>query len=257
MDQISVIMPFKDGHQFVHEALTSIATQNGLEDFDLEVVIVDDFSDHTLVILADQYPFKVKVIANPDPNRKGAGYARGLAIASATGRFVAFLDCDDIWAPEKLKTQISQMKAQGWALSFGGYGHMVQGDGLASAPYVPSGPYTWIGFLSKQFTIGCLTVIYDRNSVADPIPSHLRRRNDYHMWAQIIRQIEDEGMNWGSVDHSIGFYRVRKGSLSSSKSKAILGYWIFLGVVEPKLWRRAPLFAGYFLRTVFRRLQHG
>lgn len=252
MDCISVIMPFKDGHDFVHQALASIQQQTG---FEIEVIIIDDYSERPLLIDPDLYSMKIKVIRNLEP--MGAGPARGRAIAAATGRFVAFLDCDDLWASEKLAVQVPHMTTCNWAFCFGGYSHMAPDGSDAKHPYIPKGPFHWNRFLAKQFTIGCLTVIYDRMHLDDPAPSHLTRRNDYHMWAQLLRQADDKSLAWGALEQAIGFHRVRKGSLSYSKAKAIFGYWVFLSVVEPNFFRRTTFFTSYLWHTVFLRLAHG
>ena len=256
MHKVSVIMPFKDGHEFIHDALNSIEQQVG---FEVEVIIADDHSVSPICIDFNKYSFAIKTILNPDPKVSGAGYARGRAISAATGRFVAFLDCDDLWAPGKLASQISQMTIHDWAFSVGGYCPMSESQRVlkALAPYIPNGSFNWNGFLAKRFTIGCLTVIYDRMLLKDPLPSHLKRRNDYHMWAQLLRQADDKQLAWGAVDEVIGFHRVRKGSLSSSKIKAIWGYWVFLGVVEPNVFRRILFYVQYLLNTIFLRVTHG
>jgi teichuronic acid biosynthesis glycosyltransferase TuaG len=252
MDHISVIMPFKDGHDYIHQALTSIQQQIGC---DIEVIIVDDYSDSPLHLDPNLYDMTINVIRNPVT--WGAGPSRGRGIAAATGRFVAFLDCDDLWAQDKLSIQVAHMKNFNWAFCFGGYSY-VSPDGVGSKmPYIPKGPFNWNGFLSKNFTIGCLTVIYDRMYLDDPVPSHLIRRNDYHLWAQLLRQADEKSLAWGALEKSIGFHRVRKGSLSSSKVKAIWGYWIFLSIVEYNIFRRIWFFISYLWHTIFLRLGHG
>lgn len=245
-------MPFRDGHDFIHQALTSIQQQTG---FEIEVIIVDDHSDHPLQINPSLYDMTIKIIRNSDT--LGAGPSRGRAIEAATGRFVAFLDCDDLWAPGKLAAQILQMTTYNWAFCFGGYSHMALDGVDVKDPYIPKGPFDWNGFLAKQFTIGCLTVIYDRMLLDDPAPSYLKRRNDYHMWAQLLQQADDKSLAWGALEQPVGFHRVRKGSLSSSKVKAIWGYWVFLGVVESNIFCRFRFFISYLWRTIFLRLAHG
>lgn len=253
MPDVSVIMPFKDSYEFLGEALASINQQKG---FNIEVIIVDDNSQKPLSLPLDIYGFDLRIIRNNNPACGGAGFARGVAISNAKGRYIAFLDSDDLWTPYKLSTQIDTMEKENWAFSFGGYGHI---DSLLhkSVAYMPTGPFTLKGLLSKSFSVGCLTVVYDRKLISDPIPSDLRRRNDYHLWAQLIAVMEDENIKWGSVSVCLGFYRIRKNSLSSSKIKSIFGYWVFLGRVETSLFLRLRYFFQYFFRVFLRRFKMG
>ncbi|MEM8858756.1 MAG: glycosyltransferase family A protein [Chloroflexota bacterium] len=252
-DLVSVIMPFKNGHGFVGEALDSIELQ---EWPNLEVVLVDDNSDTPFSFDTDRYSFETVVLRNTDPKQGGAGFARGLAISHAKGRYIAFLDCDDVWRPGKIKGQISQMNERNLGLSFGGYANF-SADREESKAYVPEGPFTWERFLSKDFTIGCLTVIYDREKVCDPRPSTLKRRNDYHLWAQLIANLEHRGANWGGVEQHLGDHRLHKGSLTASKVKAAVGYWRFLGVVEMTPVWRVWHFVNYVRNTIALRFSKG
>ena len=253
-DLVSVVMPFKDGHRYLAEALDSIAAQD--RDVPVELVLIDDRSKWPPEIDHARYPFRIRVVTNTDPLTGGAGHARGLGIAAAEGRYVAFLDCDDIWLPGKLGQQITRMQENSWGFCFGGYSYFQDGE-APQPPYLPEGPFTRQNFLSKSFTIGCLTAIYDRQLVSDPKPSWLRRRNDYHLWAQIILEMEQKGIAWGPVDSCLAQHRMHRGSLTASKRKAIYGYWLFLCAVEPNIARRAVHFVNYVRHTVALRLAHG
>ncbi|NVK73167.1 MAG: glycosyltransferase family 2 protein [Oceanospirillaceae bacterium] len=259
METVSVIMPFKDGHHFVYQALDSVALQRG---FDIEVVIVDDMSKIPLDLSSIRFPHRIKLIRNENPERCGAGSARGAALEAASGRFIAFLDCDDIWAEGKLEYQINEMIKNDWAMSFGAYssfnGESISQEGCVIRDlYVPRGKVNFSGFLGKRFTVGCLTVVYDRSKLLDPKPSDLKRRNDYHMWAQLALQGDPENLNWGILPKCLGYYRVQDESLSSSKRKSILSQWEFLRKIDMPVWRRVGFFIEYIFRTSFRRFLHG
>src|SRR4030095_13333348 len=105
MPKVSVIIPTHNRAEFLRSAITSVLNQT-FQDF--EVVIVDDASkDHTQEVIANFNDKRIKVIHNPF-SRVDAG-ARNIGVISSDGEYVAFLDDDDEWLPEKLKIQICSL----------------------------------------------------------------------------------------------------------------------------------------------------
>ena len=98
---MSVIIPVFNREQYLEEALASVRLQGR---GDIEIVVVDDGSEDRSVEIARAFAGPVQVI---EQEHKGAGAARNKAIAAARGQILAFLDSDDIWAPEKLNKQVA------------------------------------------------------------------------------------------------------------------------------------------------------
>lgn len=101
---VSVIIPAHNAARYICDALDSVFLQAGVA---LEVIVVDNGStDRTGEILEQTYGSLVKIIAEP---RLGIGFARNAAIHAAVGRYIALLDADDIWSPDKLALQLSEL----------------------------------------------------------------------------------------------------------------------------------------------------
>lgn len=103
---ISVIIPVYNGERYLRQAIESVLAQSY---HPLEVIVVDDGSTDASITVAQQFAPIVKVVTQPN---LGAGAARNHGVALAEGEFLAFLDADDLWIPEKLTLQIAGFAAQ-------------------------------------------------------------------------------------------------------------------------------------------------
>ncbi len=104
---VSVVIPVHNGEHFVRDAIDSVLAQEG---FELDVIVVDNNStDRTREIVLDTYRDRVVVI---EEARSGAASARNAGVRAATGSWLAFLDADDIWLPQKLARQAAAWEAQ-------------------------------------------------------------------------------------------------------------------------------------------------
>lgn len=97
---VSVIIPVRNGRDFIHEALTSVL---GQEYRNIEIIVIDDGSDDFEYASLTQLDPRIKVLRLEG---KGVSVARNTGMAASTGRYIAFLDADDVWFPGKLKAQI-------------------------------------------------------------------------------------------------------------------------------------------------------
>ncbi len=107
--RVSVVIPVFNGRRYLAEAVGSVFRQNlGHPPVsDLEVIVVDDGSTDGSAALARQFGSPVRVFEQPN---RGAGAARNNGAAQATGDYLAFLDCDDYWEPDKLALQLSAFR---------------------------------------------------------------------------------------------------------------------------------------------------
>jgi glycosyltransferase involved in cell wall biosynthesis len=110
---VSIIIIFLDAETFMHEAIASVVAQTYQE---WELLLVDDGSTDasTRIALdyAEQHPEKVRYVEHADHQNRGMSASRHLGIRHATGEYVAFLDADDVWFPQKLEEQVAVMAAQ-------------------------------------------------------------------------------------------------------------------------------------------------
>jgi glycosyltransferase involved in cell wall biosynthesis len=138
----------------------------------------------------------------------GAAVSRNRALREARGRWIAFLDSDDLWTADKLEKQIRFMEEKGCAYSYTGYVEI--GEDSAPLGVRVTGPkrITKAGMFAYCWP-GCLTVMYDANVIGLVQIADIKKNNDYAMWLKAIRKADC----W-LLDEDLGFYRKRAGSIS-------------------------------------------
>ncbi|MDP5460138.1 glycosyltransferase family 2 protein [Alishewanella sp. SMS8] len=215
MTLVSIIMPSYNTSNFIFSAVQSVLDQTFQ---DWELIIVDDCStDSTCRILKEFFDPRIKVIIN-EKNLGGAS-SRNIAINAAKGRYLAFLDSDDLWPSSKLEKQISFMQQYEVGFSFTGYSTITEQDELMHSIEVPAR----VNFnkLLKHNYIGCLTAIYDTKPFGKIYMPLVRKRQDFALWLELLKRFDYAyGLN-----ENLGYYRIRAGSLSASKADAFKYYW--------------------------------
>ncbi|GAA0468399.1 glycosyltransferase family 2 protein [Alkalibacillus silvisoli] len=238
---ISVITPAYNSEQFIEEAIRSVQAQT-IDNW--EMIIVDDCSkDRTVKIVESLKQQDSRIKLHKLDENKGAGYARNVAMDLAKGRFIAFLDSDDAWLPEKLEKQYQFMKRRGVGFSYTKY-KLIDEDGhLSGAPYeVPSD----LDFkdLLKFCHIGCLTVMLDRDKVGHVQMDLIRNRQDYLLWLDITR----EGVKAYALQEVLSKYRKVSNSISSNKLKVAKLNW---KIYRERFGMNVIKSAWYFLHYVY------
>ena len=243
---VSIIMPNHNGELFIKESILSIREQT----YDYwEVIIVDDCSTDASVKIIQKLATKdqrIKLI--PLEVNGGPAKARNCAIKEAKGRYIAFLDSDDLWHPDKLEKQISFMQKNEIALSYTGYYHISEKTGeIIDQVSVPS--KVDYSELLKQNIMGCLTVIYDREKLGKVYMPDIKKRQDFALWLDILKKIPYAyGMN-----ESLAYYRVRKTSVSSNKLIASQYNWkLYREVEKLPLYKAIYYFGWYTYRSILK-----
>jgi teichuronic acid biosynthesis glycosyltransferase TuaG len=213
---VSVITPCFNAAGTLPRTVASVRAQ----DFaDWEMIISDDGSADDSADLADRLAAldpRIRVLRGPGPNT-GAARARNRALAASRGRYIAFLDADDEWLPEKLSRQIGFMQAHGVAFSYTGF--FREKGGIQRRVDVP--PSVDHDELLRSCVIGCLTAIYD-SAVLGRVPMpDLRFRQDYGTWLTLLKRTDRAR----AVQAPLAIYHERAGSLSSNKLRASIGTW--------------------------------
>lgn len=214
--EVSIVMPAFNGKDYISQAIDSVLAQS----FQLwELLIVDDCSSDDTVKVVSGYlhDARIRLIQN-SKNMGGAG-ARNKAIEQAKGRYVAFLDSDDVWAPDKLERQLASMQKSNVALSFGDYEIMDEKGAVYEQIKTPA--HVSLSDMLKHNYIACLTAIYDTEQVGKVYMPLVRKRQDFALWIEILKKCGEAH----AVSGSLGKYRVRPGSLSGSKKDAFYYYW--------------------------------
>ncbi|CAM5651787.1 glycosyl transferase [Streptomyces tanashiensis] len=226
MPLVSVVMPVYNSAATLGAAVRSVLSQTHS---DLELLVTDDkSSDESMDLLMDFARQDERVKPESAPEQGGAGRARNLAITRAQGDYVAFLDSDDMWLPEKTERQIA-FAAEGDApLTFTSYFKMDADHAGESTDFVPNGRVVsarehvdYQAMLVRDY-IGALTAMYDRNVLGTRLMPEMRKRQDYALWLSIMR----DGADARGLAEPLAVYRAHQaGSLSSNKLSLIPYNW--------------------------------
>jgi glycosyltransferase involved in cell wall biosynthesis len=244
---VSIITPARNAAATLAATIASVAAQTRP---DWEMLIADDGSeDATAAIAAGWATRDPRVRPLPGP-REGPAGARNRAIRAARGRFIAFLDADDRWRPEKLARQLAFMEREATPFSFTAYRREdAQGRGLGVV-LVPA-RVDYAGLL-KGNVIGCLTAVYDTAHFGKVEMPPLPLRQDYALWLALLRP----GGAARGLDEVLADYRVGgAATLSGSKLGAARGTWAVLRREGLPLPRALWCFGHYAAAGLRRRAQ--
>lgn len=203
-DLASIVMPSYNTGRFIKETIESVLAQSYSR---WELIIVDDCStDDTDAVLKQFSDPRIRYLKNEV--NSGAAASRNRALREAKGRWIAFLDSDDLWHPEKLEKQIGFMEEKGYAFSYTNYSEIDENS--APLGVLVTGPkrITKSGMYAYCWP-GCLTVMYDATVVGLVQIADIKKNNDYAMWLQICHKADCY-----LLDEALGAYRKRSGSIS-------------------------------------------
>lgn len=207
---VSIITPSYGSEKFIIKTIESVQAQTYL---DWEMIIVDDVSpDNTNKIIENfiQQDSRIKLIRLE--KNSGAAVARNRAIQEASGRFIAFLDADDLWKANKLEKQLEFMAKKNCALSYTYYDAIDEDNNLLEKTFEPPLKLSYTDLLKTNY-IGCLSAMYDTEKIGKIYMPLIKKRQDYGLWLRILKQIDYAYC----VPEILATYRVRNESLSSNK----------------------------------------
>ena len=223
---VSVIMPTYNCGHFIEDAIKSVLYQT-MNDW--ELIIVDDCStDNTSAIVKPYLEQYKNILYKKLECNAGPAKARTEAIRMAKGQYVAFLDSDDIWLPEKLEKQIKFMIDTGAKFSCTSYRQMDESGRELHKVCIPpkKTDYNKMFYLSDP--IGNLTVLYDQAALGKYEVPDIAKRNDYALWLKILHDVDYcYGMR-----EVLAIYRVRSNSVSSNKLRLIKYMWHLYRKIE-------------------------
>ena len=217
MDElVSIIMPSYNTANYIAASIQSVLDQTYPN---WELIIVDDCStDDTDAVVA---PFltdaRIRYLKNE--RNSGAAISRNRALREAKGRWIAFLDSDDLWYPTKLEAQLKFMQSHGYHFSYTNYEELNEAG--AQTGVLVSGPkrITKTGMYDFCWP-GCLTVMYDAEAVGLVQIADIRKNNDYAMWLKVCQKADCY-----LLDTCLAQYRRgRTGSISSHHIAAMVAW---------------------------------
>ncbi len=245
---ISIIMPMHNSAAFVGEAIESVLAQSYSE---WELIIVDDESTDASVSIVEAYAQKdsrIRLFRNPKPIKMPSA-PRNMGLSMAKGRYIAFLDSDDMWLPEKLTQQIPLMQNPQVAIVYSNYEKMTE-SGKKTGRVIKAPRQADYKKLLRGNVIGNLTGIYDKEKVGI-VPFLNIHHEDYAMWLSILKR-GFIAQNTGTV---AARYRLSSSSVSTNKYRVLSWQWnIYRNIEHISIMKSTIYFVSYafkaFLKTL-------
>lgn len=207
---------------FISETINSVINQTYTN---WELFLIDDGSTDDTIEVANQFLSKfqnIKLLKN-DKNL-GTAISRNKGIEASKGDFIAFLDADDLWKPQKLEIQIEFMQTENCLVCFSSY-EQINEVGKPLNKLIKALPELTYHKLLKSNYIGNLTGIYNAAVLGKIKAPNLRKRQDWLLWLSAIKK---SGNPAKSIQESLAYYRVRKESMSSNKMNLLKhNYWVY------------------------------
>ena len=248
---ISIIVPVYNAALYIEQTIQQVKAQTYT---DWELLLVEDCSKDNSCYVIENYlekepDYRIRFVKQEQ--NQGAAAARNRGLEEAKGRYIAFLDADDVWVPYKLEKQLAFMEKEQAGFVFSGYEF---GDENAERTgkivHVPDS-LTYTQALSRT-VIFTTTVLLDTEKIPKKlmympmVPSE-----DSATWWQILR----EGYVARGIDEVLAVYRRPAKSLSSNKLTAIKRIWYLYRKVEKlSLWKSCLMFVGWAYRATMRRI---
>lgn len=239
-DLVSVIMPSYNTAQYIRESVNSVIAQTYKS---WELIIVDDCStDNTDEVISSIEDSRICYLKNE--KNSGAAVSRNRALREAKGKWIAFLDSDDLWYPEKLEKQIRFMEENNYHFSYTNYIE-IDDKSLPNGVEVTGPKKIGKTGMYNYCWPGCLTVMYDANLVGLIQIADIKKNNDYAMWLRVCKKATCYLLNENLAEYRRG----RKGSISTHSYKKLI-IWHY------KLYREAEqngavISALFTLRNLF------
>ncbi|GAB6095172.1 glycosyltransferase [Desulfatiferula olefinivorans] len=216
--KISIITPVFNCEKYINETVLSVVNQ----DFsDWEMLVVDDCStDNTLSILKGwcEQDQRIRLIQNE--TNQGPGPSRNRGVDKALGKYIAYLDSDDVWFPKKLSYQFEFMEKTKTLFSFTSY-ELINANGKPLGKTINAPNEVSYNYLLGNTIIGCLTVMINREKIDNLHMPSLPSRQPLVLWLRILKE---HGPAKG-IDRVFAQYRVRSNSISSNKIASAKQVW--------------------------------
>lgn len=247
-DLVSIIMPVHNSEKYLEEAVRSVINQTYRN---WELLIIDDASTDKSLSIARQFEgcdSRIHLLINDTPMGCPA-VPRNVGIRKARGRFIAFLDSDDVWLPGKLEEQLKHFSGSRVAVVYSDYEKMSE-DGTRCSRIVRAPRMTNYKRMLKGNAIGNLTGIYDTSKTGKVyfMPIH---HEDYAMWLSILKR-GFTAVNTGTVT---AIYRLRGSSISSKKLSLLSWQWhIYMNVENLGYVKSLFYYVNYACRAFRKRM---
>ena len=222
---VSIIMPMYNSANYIIESIESVIKQTYIN---WELLLIDDKSiDNTLQIIKqyDKKDDRIKII-RLDKNY-GPSVARNEGLANMVGQYVAFLDSDDKWLPNKLENQVKFMLKNDYKFSYSAYQKIDSNGNFLRKYYLLKNKINYIEILKTNHIV-CSSVIIDVALLENKKMKNISKRQDYILWLSILK----EGYIAHGINEVLIEYRVHAKSISKNKLKMAVYQWYVYRKIE-------------------------
>lgn len=245
---VTIITPSYNSQRFIKDTIDSVLSQTYQN---WEMIIVDDCSrdgsvDYVTNLIKDER--RMTLIALKE--NVGAAEARNKALEVANGKYIAFLDSDDVWFPRKLEKQLDFMQENDYAFTFTSYVPMSE-DTIEEYSVISVPAQIDYSGYCKNTIIGCLTVMIDKEKTGDFRMPNIKSSHDMALWLLLMKR----GFKAYGLNETLAKYRLVSTSNTSKKYKAAMDVWEVYRVVEKlSLFRSSWYFINYIFNAIKKRI---
>lgn len=223
---VSIITPCYNASQFIVETIKCVQSQSYQN---WEMLITDDGSTDDSINIIQSFIKEDDRIKLFKISNAGAAVARNNSIKQAKGTFIAFLDSDDVWLPQKLEKQVDFMLSNNYSFTFTAYQRMNE-EGVLLNDILPAKQKLSYGDMLTSNKIGCLTAMYNQQKLGKVYMPLIRKRQDYGLWLSLLKKVD---FAYGLND-VLASYRLRDFSISAKKTEMIKWNWKLYREIEKK-----------------------
>lgn len=218
---ISVITPIYNSEKFLEAAITSVQNQTYPH---WQLILIDDASTDSSEKIAKEFcSGDSRITYEKLPINRGAAVCRNRAIELAKGEYIAFLDSDDFWAPDKLEIQLDFMQRNNCDVSFSNY-ILIDEDGNSLGRKILAMPLLSYKKQLRNNYIGNLTGMYRSTTLGKVYSLPLRKRQDWGLWLEAIKRSGKPAMG---IPVDLAYYRKGKNSMSNNKFGLLKSNFLF------------------------------
>ena len=245
---VSVIMPCYNMEKYISDSIMSVQQQTYPN---WELLIVDDNStDATASVVEKLCQQDTRIQCTVKPNHSGIADTRNQCLRMAKGRYLAFLDSDDVWHPEKLERQLQFMTERKIGFSYSSYDCIDETGKPLEKSVKTAGNLDYDAYANNTI-IGCSTVMVDKTIVGEVVVPDFRTSEDTATWLNILKK----GLLAYAIDEPLTSYRIRQHSASSNKLKASSDLWrVYRKQEKMSIFKAIGCFVSYAFHAVKKRL---
>ena len=227
MKLVSVVIPYYKKRKYIKSSIQSVLKQT-YKNFEI-IIIYDDsnLDDLKYILEIKRLDKRIRVFRNKE--NKGVGLSRNYGIKKSRGKFIAFLDADDIWHPLKLSTQIEFMINNNFSITHTSYNIINEKNKKVGTRFAKNLKFS---DLIRSCDVGLSTVIIDKKLLDNLCFPNLKTKEDYVLWLQLTKK----GYEFKAFDEFLTDWRLAKNSLSSSTFRKLIdGYNVYRKYLEQSI----------------------